>query len=343
MRELTQRAEYGRINRRQTLVLAGAAAIGAIKGLSPPATAQDRITLKSVGPFVRDHYLSKPLFIFQEVVAQRTNGRLKIDYIGGEEVVRGIDQFEALRNGVIDVIMGITSYYPGTVPEGLALQYNRTVLPSESRKSGFYDLMRKIHLDKGGVIYLAWAGGNPGSAFRLYTKVKVDKPDFTGLRIRVSPVYTALVKALNGTPVSIPWPDTYAALERGIADGFGSTYGGIMEYGLHEVSKYVIDHPFYTLNNTILFNKDVWAKLPADIRQQLEELAPDYERQVEQFFSQYVKDEDERLKTKGRMQFIRFSDADAKKYIGVAYEAGWAEYIAKNPEHGPKLKALLDG
>jgi hypothetical protein len=64
---------------------------------------------------------------------------------------------------------------------------------------------------------------------------------------------------------------------------------------------------------------------------------------VEQFFAQYVKDEDERLKTKGRMQLIRFSDADAKKYIGVAYEAGWAEFIAKNREHGPKLKALLDG
>jgi TRAP-type transport system periplasmic protein len=330
-----------RLNRRRALVLASASAIA---GLSPwrRARAQARpITLKAVTPYTADFYLSKPLFVFKEMVEERTGGRLKIEHIGGEEVIRGIEQFEALRNGVVDVIMGITSYYSGTVPEGLALQYNKTVLPSDSRKNGFYDLMRKIHLDKGGVVYLAWAGGNPGNAFRLYTKVKVTKPDFTNLRIRVSPVYTALVKALNGTPVSIPWPDTYAALERGIADGFGSTYGGITDYGLHEVSKYVIDHPFYTLNNTIVLNKGSWDRLPAEFRQQLEALAPDYERKVQEFFTNYVKDEDQRLKSKG-MEFIRFSDEDAKKYGDAAYSAGWADFVAKNPEHGPKLKALLN-
>jgi TRAP-type C4-dicarboxylate transport system substrate-binding protein len=341
MTRRSQPKASGHLNRRQTLMLAGASAIA---GLSMPrsGSAQSRpITLKGVTPYTADFYLSKPLFIFKEMVEERTNGRLKIDHIGGEEVIRGIEQFEALRNGVIDVAMGITSYYSGTVPEGLALQYNKDVLPSDSRKNGFYDLMRKIHLDKGGVVYLAWAGGNPGTAFRLYTKVKVNKPDFTNLRIRVSPVYTALVKALNGTPVSIPWPDTYAALERGIADGFGSTYGGITDYGLHEVSKYVIDHPFYTLNNTIILNKASWDKLRADLRQQLEALAPEYERKVEDFFANYVKDEDQRLKAKG-MEFIRFSNEDAKKYVDTAYLAGWADFVAKNPEIGPKLKALLN-
>lgn len=325
--------------RTRRVSLAATAAVAAFL-FAAPAGAQEAITLKAVAPYNPNMYLSKPIFIFKEVVEKETNGRVKINIIGAEDAVPSLQQFDALRNGVLDVIVGITSYYSGTVPEGLALLYTRQ-LPSEQRKSGLYELMRKIHLEKGGVIYLANAGGTPGTAFRLYLRKKVDKADFTGLKIRVSPVYTALVQALNGTPVSIPFSDTYASLERGVVDGFGSTYAGITDYGLHEVSKYVVDHAFYSLNEVILINKQKWESLPQDVRTQLEALAPKFEKAVEQYMGNFIKNEDELLKSK-KMEFIRFSPADAKKYTDLAYTAGWKDFLQKNQKDGPQIKALAE-
>jgi CheY-like chemotaxis protein len=80
-----QTAKAGQIDlvRRRALVLASASAIA---GLSPwrRARAQARpITLKAVTPYTADFYLSKPLFVFKEMVEERTGGRLKIEHIGG--------------------------------------------------------------------------------------------------------------------------------------------------------------------------------------------------------------------------------------------------------------------
>jgi len=330
------------LGRRAGLATLGAVALGLVAGLSIPgqAVAADTITLKSVAPFNPNMYLSKPIFIFKDMVEKRTNGKIQVKILGSEEAVPSQQQFDALRNGILDVIVGVTSYYAGSIPEGMALLYTQQQ-PSEQRKSGFYDAMRKIHMEKGDVVYLAHAGGTPGAGFRLYLRTKIDKPDLTGLKIRVSPVYTALVKALGGTPVSIPFADAYASLERGVVDGFGSTYAGIADYGLNEVSKYVVNHSFYSVNEAILFNKKTWESLPDDLRNQLETIAVDFEKEVEQFMANHIRDEDEMLKSKG-MEFITFSPQDAKVYLNAAYSEGWKAFLEKNPETGPALKALAE-
>lgn len=304
------------------------------------AKAEDPIVLKAVAPFNPDMYLSKPIFIFKDMVEKGTNGRVRVNILGAEEAVPSQQQFDALRNGVLDVIVGVTSYYAGQVPEGMALLYTRQQ-PSEQRESGLYDAMRKVHLEKGGVIYLANAGGTPGTGFRLYLRTKVDTPDLSGLKIRVSPVYTALVQALGGTPVSIPFADAYSSLERGVVDGFGSTYAGIADYGLDEVSRYVINPPFYSVNEAILVNKDKWESLPDDVKSQLESIGVEFEKAVEQYMTDYITSEDEFLKSKG-MEFITFTGEDAKKYLGLAYREGWKEFLDNNPDDGAEIKSLAE-
>jgi TRAP-type C4-dicarboxylate transport system substrate-binding protein len=307
----------------------------------PQPAAQDKpIVLRGVVPYHPKNYLSQPLYILQKMVDERIGGKVKIDVLGSEEVVPALQQFDAVRNGVIDIVLGISSYYNNTIPEAIGIQYNKDYLPEDLRKSGFYELMREIHLKKGNVIYLANASGTPGRAFRLYLKKPVDKPDFTGLKIRVSPVYTAIVKALNGTPVSMPPADVYSALERGVVDGLGWTYAGTLDYGFPEVAKYVVDHPFYSINSTILINKAVWEKIPQNLRDQLEKIAVDFEVEVAKYYDNYAKDEDARLKAKG-VQLVRFAPDDAKKFDNLAYDAGWTEFLAKNPTDGERIKKML--
>jgi TRAP-type C4-dicarboxylate transport system substrate-binding protein len=329
-------------SRRLTLRVLAAAGVTSLAALTGHAQAQAQpIVLKGIVPYHPQNYLAQPLFILQKMLDERTKGQIKIQFIGGEEVVKALEQFDAVRNGVADISLAVASYYTGTVPEALAVQYNQKLLPAQMRTNGFYDLMRKIHLEKGNVIYLANASGTPGRAFRLYTKKKVEKADLTGMKIRVSPVYTALVQGLGGTPVSMPPPDVYSALERGVVDGYGWTYAGTMDYSFNEVAKYAIDPPFYSLNSAILMNRAAYERMPADAKAQLEAVAKDFETAVAEYYANYIKEEDAKLKAKG-VEVVTLPPADAAKYLEVAYKGGWADFLAKNPGVGPQLKALTE-
>lgn len=314
--------------RRYITALAVSAAIAVVTGpASDRAEAQSPIVLRGITPWVADYDLSKSFFIFQELVnkSEKLKGKLVVSYLGGPEISAPNDQITALKNGVVDVILGAAAYYRTEIPLAAAVQFT-SKLPTELRMSGYYKLMRGIHAD-GGVVYLANTAG--GNKFRMYVKKPIEKPDFTGLRLRVSPVYTPLVEALGGAAVPMAPGDVYTALERGVVDGFGWTYTGIDIWGWQEVCKYVINHPFYSLDGAILINSDVWNKLPADVKAALEEIGAEVEGRVQEFIQSRLSKEDERLAQLG-VKFITFSDADAKKYVDTASEAGWADFLAKN-------------
>ena len=296
-------------------------------GIAGQAIAQQPIVLKGITPWVADYDLSKSFFIFQELVnkSDKLKGKLVVSYLGGPEIAAPNNQISALKNGVVDVILGAAAYYRSEIPLAAAVQFT-SKKPSELRTSGYYDLMRKIHAD-GGVVYLANTAG--GNKFRMYAKKDLKEPDFKGLRFRVSPVYTPLVEALHGTAVPMAPGDVYTALERGVVDGFGWTYTGIDVWGWQEVCKYVINHPFYSLDGAILINQDVWNKLPGDIKSALEEIGVQVEIKVQEFIQARMEKEDERLAKLG-MKFTTFSPADAKKYVDTAYKAGWSDFLSKN-------------
>jgi TRAP-type transport system periplasmic protein len=329
-------------SKRRTLVggVAAATGIAALNAVAPAFAQSQPIVLKGIIPYHPQNYLAQPLFILQKMLDERTKGQVRIQIVGGEEVVKALEQFDALRNGVVDIALGIASYYNGTIPEALAVQYNQKLLPADMRKNGYYDLIRRIHLEKGNVVYLANASGTPGRAFRLYTKKRIDKANLSGMKMRVSPVYTALVQGLGGTPVSMPPADVYSALERGVVDGFGWTYAGIMDYSFNEVCKFAIDPPFYSLNSAILMNRNAYDRMPADARTKLEEIARDFETEVAKYYDAYISEEDARLKTKG-VEKVVLPPAEAQKYLDAAYNGGWSDFLAKNPQNGPKLRALL--
>lgn len=160
------------------------------------------------------------------------------------------------------------------------------------------------------------------------------------------PLYPAYQRASGAilpgggiTPLVMPPSELYTAIERKVIDGYGWSYGGIMDYGWHEVTKYVIDHPFYSANTSICFNADVWNKLPKDVRNELEKIGADLEKWADVFMAQHQKKEDEILKGVG-VKSIKFNKQDAKFFIDTAYKEGWKEFIKKHPKIGPVLKKL---
>lgn len=321
--------------------LLGAAAVALIATMPAPTSAQSSgpITLRAVLPFTPNYAFSNNFFIFQKLANEKLKGKLNVSYIGGAEVVPAFEQFEAVRDGAVDMSMAVGAYYRGQVPEAAAPLGARKS-PPELRANGFLELMREVH-KKQGVHLLAYIGGTKGDAYRLYSNVKITKADLTGVKMRVSPTYIPLVKALGGTAVNMAPGEVYTALERKVVDGFGWTYLGIGDYGMDEVTKYVIDHPFYSTDVYVLVNLKKWESLPADIRATLEEVGIQAEKDAIKYITKSNAKEDKALKRKG-IEFIKLPPDEEKKFLAAAYDAHWADIIGKSPQIGPKLKALAE-
>ena len=97
--------------------------------------------------------------------------------------------------------------------------------------------------------------------FHIYLNKKIDKLDFTGLKIRVTPVYKDIVEALGGTTVTTAPGEVYTALERGVVDGYGWPVTGIFDLGWEKVTKFRMEPAFYSVEVGVLVNLDTWKGL----------------------------------------------------------------------------------
>lgn len=301
-----------------------------------------RTVLRGVTPWIHNYYWSHPFFLFQRLVNIRLRGHLEIAYVGDHNTIAIFDQFRAVQSGVVDMSLGIASYYRDIVPEAMAALYMRQP-PSELRTTGFYDLMREVHLDRADVVYLANVGGAPLSAFRIFANVRPYQPlDWSGLNVRVLPVYTDFIHSLGANPISLRPTEIRDALVSRRVDAYGWSYGGILDYGWQDCTRYVIDHPFYSANIAILFNASVWSRLDAGVRRELEEIGRQVELEAERHMSTINSNEDSILKGLG-VEAIRFADDDATAFIELAYKAGVDGFLSRC-EHPPAaLLAMIEG
>ena len=315
-----------------------AAAIGLFSHTAT-VKAADPIILKGLIPWPADFVGSRGFLEFQKQVNKALKGKVIVSLIGTSEVVPPFEQFEAVRDGVVDVLMTAGAYYRATVPEAAAgLGVKR--FGSELRAMGYTDLMRKIHAEHG-VYYHSQVGGTKGNGYRCYGNTKITSADLSGIKMRVSPTYVPLVKGLGGTPILMKAGEVYTALERGVVNGFCWTFLGIREYGFHEVTKYVYNIPFYSNDTAILINMKTWNGLPADVRKQIDDLGPAIEAAVEKFMTKKNEDEDTALAKEG-LEFINLSTAEVAKWHAAALDSHWAEIVTKSPKYGEALKKYAD-
>ncbi len=68
---------------------------------------------------------------------------------------------------------------------------------AEQRKNGGFDYINKLYNEKVNAHYLARMVETP--PFHLYLNKQIDKPDLTGLKIRITPVYRDFFQALGAT------------------------------------------------------------------------------------------------------------------------------------------------
>jgi TRAP-type C4-dicarboxylate transport system substrate-binding protein len=314
---------------RSTLI-AGLAAVLAASS----ATAQE-ITLRAVSSFAEGTEFSKNFERFIEKVNNDGKGILKINYIGGPRAVPPFEVGNAVRTRVVDIANVTGAYYTNLMPEADGFKLNGKPM-SEQRKNGTWDYINQLHNQKLNSQYLARQFHNV--PFHIYLNKKIDKIDFSGLKVRVTPVYRDIVEALGGTPVTTAPGEVYTALERGVVDGYGWPITGIFDLGWDKVTKFRMEPPFYSVEVNVLVNLDSWKGLSEAQRKVLTDAALWLEGLDSEKVA-VIKAERERQAAAG-IQALDFGPVASKAFLDRAYDVAWQAVIKKAPESGPKLRQL---
>ncbi|MFH1349929.1 MAG: TRAP transporter substrate-binding protein DctP [Pseudomonadota bacterium] len=324
------------------LMLCAMVTIGFMSFLLPPAEVQaETITLKVVQSWPKPVHWNRPGEQWMNWAEYRLKGKVKFNVIGGPEAIPTFQQGESVRNGVVDIMIGAINYYSGEMPEVDCLKL--FAIPQwEVRQKGVFKFYNELHAKK----LNAYNIGNQlphNVQFHLYTTKPIQKvEDFKGKTIRVTAIYRAFVEAMGGSPATIAPSEVYTALQRGTVDGLGWPAKGLMDLGWHEVIKYRIDPGFYTMDGCVTINLKKWESLPPDVREGLETSMKEHEKNM---YAQYMGalEKEIELLTKAGVKISTLPPAEAKKYVDLAYKAGWDELIQKRaPEIAPKVKAMLE-
>lgn len=294
-------------------------------------------TLKAVSFLPKNHPLCAMIHVWVNRVNEQCKDAIKIDWVGGPEVIPGFDQAEALQNNTVQVIFNPAAYYAPLLPEGNAFQLSKLSMAEERKPGGFYDFMVERHKRIGMMFLGTW----------LYDPfyLRINRPvkgldDLRGVKMRTAALYDRFMKKIGIIPVTVKFGETYTALERGLVDGFGWSTLGPADWGWLKYCKYIIDIPFYTRQNTlILMNLDVWNGLDKMTQQMIKDITVKFEPEMVAYFKKKIREEWKRYDQMGIIR-IKFSPEDTNRFLDAAYSAEWEDLEKKVPDLVPTLKKL---
>ena len=309
------------------------AMLALLPALLPAGAWAQGVTLRLVSAFPENQFYVKRTIEWVEKVNAEGKGVLQINFIGGPKAIPTFEVGKSVQTGVVDIGFTTGAFYTNVMPEADILKLSETSA-AEQRRNGGYDLINKIWAEKANMRYLAKVV--EFTPFHLYVNKKIDKPDLTGLKIRITPVYRDFFQSLGATVMQTAPGEVYTALERGVVDGYGWPINGIFDFNWHEKTKFRVDPGFYNAEVSLIMNLDKWKGLSQKQRDLLMRHVVAHEENNVSW--KKVNEEDIKRQQQAGIQVIRFDAATAKQYYDKAYDVAWAGVIKASPQYGPQLR-----
>jgi TRAP-type C4-dicarboxylate transport system substrate-binding protein len=320
-------------------MMAAALAVAVAGGAGAERAAAQEVVLKAI-TFAPANKVEESLDVFRLYISrvnEAGKGQLKIDLIGGPEVVPTGDQMNAVGKGIADMVMTFTVHV-AAVPEidtvGLS-----DVTPAEERKAGYIALLDEAH-KKINIKVIGRTSTNSG--FYIFSKDPIRKlDDFKGLKIRSHSGYDALFKSVGAVPVGMGISEIYAGLERGVVRAAPYPLF-VYDLGLHEVTKYVLADAFWPSHTTLAYiNRRKFESLSPKLQALIMDTQLAVEKDMAGVVGQAKEKEMARLKKAG-MQFINLAPDEAKKWRKLANQSRFDALKGKIPdEQIAKIKSMI--
>ncbi len=299
--------------------------------LSSAAQAAE-VKLKAASFLPERVIFAKHFYRWVNDVNQQCAGKVNISVVG-PAAVKSLEQWSALKSGVIDMHFGPPNYYKGTMIEADVTSL-ANVPSATQRTNGAWAIINEMHNEKMNAWYLTHITN--GVPFYLYTSKPHKDGRFDGFRLRSTPIYDKFFKALGAQPVRMPPPAVYTALERSTVDGYGWPLWGVVDFGWDKYTKYRHGPGFMSAVVNIIVNLDKWKSLDDGQRQCLTDMAVKLEADWPS------------LRAATDTEQVAGQDAAGIRYVDLgagfaqqAHDLHWAELEAANAAVIRKLKPLL--
>lgn len=275
----------------------------------------------------------EPFKFFVDHVNETGAGVLQIQAMG-PEAMPATEQPNALRDGLLDIVATPPGMYKHIVAESNAQDLSNISL-AEQRASGAYDLLDELTRARLNAVMLTTYG--PGVNFHLYlTRPVASVEDLRGLRVRSQPIFDPFFASLGLSTTTIPIPETYTALERGVAQGYGFPAWGVQDLGWDGLTAVRVEPGFYNVVVNILINQNRYESLSEEQREILESAIVWFE----EFMEDYQAEESTRHREAQDAAGIAGVDF-GEEFARQAADVYWEELERESPQTIPALRAAL--
>jgi TRAP-type mannitol/chloroaromatic compound transport system substrate-binding protein len=278
--------------------------------------------------------------LFAQEVAKMSEGRMSIKVYGAGELVGGLDVFDAVSQGTVEMSQSASYYWAGKLP---ASQFFCAVpfgMIAQEQNGWFYNgdglnLWREIYARHDLMVFPA---GNTGTQMGGWFRKEIRSvDDYKGLKMRIPGLGGKVVAAVGGTVVLLAATEIFPALERGVIDAteWVGPYHD-RRLGLHQAAKFYYYPGWHEPGtaNELTVNLPAWNKLPKELQividnaaykanlwtlselqsrnaEALEDLVKNHGVQVKRFPSDLL----ERLRVESReiVEQVAESDADSRR------------------------------
>lgn len=214
---------------------------------------------------------------FYEEVEARSDGRLTFDVTAPDSLCAANEIAVCVQDGRADLGVTIPDYTPQMFPTVTLISVpfltedSQALMQTLHQLNGEHEGAQQVWEDNGLTPIAHFSAGR----LVLGSEEPIESiADMAGLRWRVSGAYLQrAIEAAGGSNVAVTAPETYEAIERGLADTVGFPIDGATQYQLMELLPYWTDpgSGHYTTIG-MWMNRDVYEGLPDDLRAVVDEV-----------------------------------------------------------------------
>jgi len=205
-----------------------------------------------------------------KAIEEAGNGKIKITMYPAQTLTKSSENYDAVISGIADIGWSYFSYFTNRFP--LSEVVNLPMLGFNTAAEASETIWRLY--DETDLIKHEWAEthvlslmSHDCAGFSANFVVKT-KEDLKGRKFRTpSGPVLEFYERLGASIVSMPIPDTYQALEKGVIDGLSLVWEGQDNVSIQEVVKYGYDIKTAAGGFYLVMNKQKWESLPDDVKE----------------------------------------------------------------------------
>ncbi|WP_108660267.1 TRAP transporter substrate-binding protein [Acuticoccus kandeliae] len=243
--------------------------LAAVAALALSVATADAVTLRLSTQVAAPHPFIDVADFFKAEVEKRTNGDVTVKIFPNASLGKDDAVFNELRIGTVDLMISSTNNAAKQLPQVQIFDlyyifpdydaFNAATAPGSPVFESLQGLADERKL---GIKFLALFGSGSRN-LSVATGPVETLDDIKGLKMRTPPsqIVAKSWQAFGTVPVTVAWPELYAAIQTGVAQALESTLSGNLGSKLYEVAPYLALTQHSINGSYFAMSERSWGKL----------------------------------------------------------------------------------